>query len=159
MAILRSAGLYFAQVFAAGFALGAVRVPLLVPRLGERTAELLELPLMLLVIVWSSRRRVSRTASFSPRQQLVVGAVAWLLLACAELSLGALFGRTPQQVVCDRDPISGSAYAVALVVFALLPWWWARLRRSRGTLPPCPGSPPSPGSPAAAPRERAPATP
>ncbi|MBP8296721.1 MAG: hypothetical protein KAX84_11480 [Burkholderiales bacterium] len=32
---------YFALVFAAGFVMGAVRVPFLVPRLGVRVAELL----------------------------------------------------------------------------------------------------------------------
>src|SRR6185503_11470140 len=38
--------LYFSGVFAAGFLLGAVRVLWAGPRIGERAAELLEVPLM-----------------------------------------------------------------------------------------------------------------
>ena len=41
---------YFALVFGAGFVMGAIRVPLLVPRLGERVAELIEMPFMCIVI-------------------------------------------------------------------------------------------------------------
>ena len=37
---------YFALVFGAGFVLGMIRVPFLVPRLGERVAELVEMPFM-----------------------------------------------------------------------------------------------------------------
>jgi hypothetical protein len=42
---------YFALVFGAGFVLGVLRVSFLVPRFGERIAELGEMPLMLAVIV------------------------------------------------------------------------------------------------------------
>ncbi len=47
MQILRAAVFYFLLVFGAGFLLGIGRVLLIVPLLGERTAELLEMPLML----------------------------------------------------------------------------------------------------------------
>jgi len=127
MRVLRAGVAYFALVFAAGFVLGAVRVPLLVPRLGERTAELLELPFMGLVVVLVSRWRQRRTPELSPSQQLGVGGFALLLLLTAECALGAVLqGRSPIEVLLAHDPVSGSVYYVLLVVFALLPWWWSR---------------------------------
>ena len=47
--------LYFTLVFVAGFILGTTRVLLLVPQVGERNAELIEMPLMLVVIYFSAR--------------------------------------------------------------------------------------------------------
>ncbi len=41
---------YFVLVFGAGFLLGLFRVPLLVSRIGERWAELAEMPIMAVVI-------------------------------------------------------------------------------------------------------------
>jgi Zn-dependent membrane protease YugP len=51
---------YFAVVFTAGFALGSIRVPLLVPRLGERTAELIEMPFMFVAVVFAARWVITR---------------------------------------------------------------------------------------------------
>ena len=45
---------YFALVFGTGFVLGVLRVSFLVPRLGERLAELAEMPLMLAVILFAA---------------------------------------------------------------------------------------------------------
>lgn len=114
--------LYFALVFSAGFLMGLVRVPFLVPRLGVRLAELLEMPLMLLVIVCSARYIVRRYAPLSRLARLGVGLFALLLAAAAELLFAAVLqGQSPAQYVASRDPVSGSVYLGMLVLFALMP--------------------------------------
>jgi hypothetical protein len=120
--------LYFACVFGAGFALGSIRVPLLVPRLGVRTAELIEMPLMLCVIVLAARWVVRRCALRpTPAARLGAGVLALAMLLLAELALAlGLQGLTPSAYIASRDPVSGSIYAILLVVFALLPFWLGR---------------------------------
>jgi hypothetical protein len=49
--ILKAALAYFALVFGAGFLLGPIRILFIVPRFGVLVAELMEYPLMLVVIV------------------------------------------------------------------------------------------------------------
>ena len=65
------------------------------------------------------------------RQHLAFGGLAMAMLLVAECGLGALLGKSPAQVLFDRDPISGPAYYVAVAVTACWPWWWAA-RHSRG---------------------------
>ena len=65
MEILKAGALYFALVFGAGFLLGAIRVPLLVPRFGERTAELMEMPIMFVITIVSARWIVLRITSYN----------------------------------------------------------------------------------------------
>lgn len=61
MRILRSAALDFAGALAAGFALGSLRVPFLVPHLGARTAERVKLSILLLLLLpWLWARRAAR---------------------------------------------------------------------------------------------------
>ena len=55
MAAAKAGIAYFALAFAAGFVLGAIRVSWGVPRLCVRTPELLEMPLMSLVVLFSAR--------------------------------------------------------------------------------------------------------
>ena len=73
---------YFLIVFGAGFLLGTIRVLLLLPVLGERAAELLEMPFMLIVIVlaarWIDRRFL---AGVDDRGRIVVGLLAFGLVA------------------------------------------------------------------------------
>lgn len=57
--LLRLSLLYFTLVFGAGFILGPLRVLFLEPRLGTRNAELLEMPIML-VVIWLRERRVGQ---------------------------------------------------------------------------------------------------
>ncbi len=137
MQTARAGVAYFALVFAAGFLMGAVRVPFLVPRLGVRIAELLEMPVMFFVIVCSARyvtRRFVLPASAAVR--LSVGGIALVLLLSAELVLAAfLEGLAPTQYVMSRDPVSGGVYLAMLVLFAAMPLILARVGRAR--LPSC----------------------
>jgi hypothetical protein len=126
MKTLRLAGLYFALVFGAGFVFGTLRVSLLVPRLGDRVAELIEAPLMLGAIVLSARWLVQRQR-VSPRSWLCAGLGAAALVLAADVGVGiGLRGLTLRQVFVDRDPVAGSVYYALIVVFALTPWLVAR---------------------------------
>lgn len=127
MRTLKLAAAYFALVFGAGFVLGIVRVVWLVPRWGERFAELAEMPLMLAVIVLAARALVRRAAPRRAPAWLGVGFTAVGLLLLAELALAvALQLRSLADYVAGRDPVSGSAYLAMLLLMALMPWLIAR---------------------------------
>lgn len=121
---LRLAFLYFGAVFVIGFLLGAVRVPFLVPRLGERWAELLEMPLMLIAIHWAAGLVLRRfRGPPSAAALLRIGALALALLVLAELLLAVvLAGREVAEYLGSRDPVSGTVYLAMLLVFAAMPW-------------------------------------
>ena len=55
---------YFAIVFGAGFLLALIRNPWLVPRFDVRTAELMEMPIMLVAIFFAARW-IARRLRFS----------------------------------------------------------------------------------------------
>ena len=57
--VVRAGLLYFALTFGAGFVLGPLRILVLVPRVGERAAELMELPVMV-GLSWLAARWVTR---------------------------------------------------------------------------------------------------
>lgn len=117
-----TAGLtYFALVFGTGFLLGAVRVPFLVPRLGARTAELLEMPVMFAAIIFAARY-VVRRFPMSNGNRLAAGFIALACLVTAELVLAtAIQDQSLATYIASRDPVSGSVYLVMLGVFALMP--------------------------------------
>ena len=124
--ILRGSTAYFAIVFGAGFILGPIRILWAVPRFGERNAELMETPIMLLVIVFAALA-VKPLCEGRPGIALTIGAVALALLVTAELSaVMRLRALTLDEYVANRDPVSGSVYLAMLVVFALMPWLVAR---------------------------------
>jgi hypothetical protein len=128
--ICKASCLYFGLVFGAGFLFGAVRVPLLVPRLGVRVAELLEMPLMLLVVIIAARHVVRRFDLFLATGECVgIGLSALALMIGAELCLAALMqGRPLAQYIAGRDPVSGGAYLALLCLYAAMPWVIARTR-------------------------------
>jgi hypothetical protein len=125
---VRAAISYFALVFGTGFALGILRTLLLVPQVGSRMAELIETPFMIAVSIIACSS-VIRRYSVPPTvlARAGMGLLALTLLIAAELALnGFLTGRTVAQYIADKDPVSGSAYLLALVFFGLIPLWLNR---------------------------------
>jgi hypothetical protein len=114
---------YFAIVLGAGFAFGAIRVPLVVPRIGERWAELAEMPLMAAVIYFGAGYILRRFPDIgTPGRSLMTGVLALALSVSAELALAtALQDRTLAQFIASRDKVSGSVYIAMLLVFAVMP--------------------------------------
>ena len=123
MRTLKAGVLYFALVFGAGFVLGVPRVLWLVPRLGTRTAELIESPIMLVVIFLAAGwvvRRLSLPPTVAAR--LGPGLVALGLLLAAEFTVVLKIQRlTLAQYIAGRDPVSGTVYVLMLMVFAVMP--------------------------------------
>lgn len=122
MRLLAAAALYFVLVFAAGFALGVLRTLWLAPRLGERRAELLEMPLMLGLSALAAALARGPAAGLMSGERLVMGGLALFMLLGAELLLvRPLRGMSLRRYFAGRDPVALAAYLAALLGFALMP--------------------------------------
>ena len=121
--MIRAGLIYFALVLGTGFVLGTIRVLFLVPRIGERWAELAEMPIMASVIFYSAGYVLRRFPEINqPRKALAVGFLALGLSAGAELGLAMLIQeQTLVEFIASRDKVSGSVYLVLLLIFALMP--------------------------------------
>jgi hypothetical protein len=121
--VARAGLAYFALVFGAGFLLGPLRILFLVPRVGERAAELLELPVMV-GLSWLAARWVTRRLAVPPSTgvRLGMGVVAGALLLAAEFALVLpLRGLTLAEYFATRDPVAGTAYYAAVLLMVLMP--------------------------------------
>lgn len=124
---------YFAMVLAVGFFLGTMRVLWLVPAVGERTAEFIEAPLMLLAIALAARFVVRRFPGPGDAGFLLSGAGALALLLSVEFTVVlTLRGLTISEYLAQRDPVAGALYVFLLAVFALAPWFVARRSGQHG---------------------------
>jgi hypothetical protein len=128
MQVVKAGALYFALVFAVGFALGAIRTRWVVPRVGTRIAELMETPIMLVVPILAARWTVLHLAVPSvPSVRLGMGCTALVLMLGAEFGFVLwLRGLSIRNYLATRDPVSGTVYYVMLVVFAIMPLLVAR---------------------------------
>jgi hypothetical protein len=120
--IILPALLYVATVFAAAFALGALRVMLVVPRLGELAAVTLEVPVVL-GLSWLVAGRVLRCWPLPrPGQRLAMGGLAFALLMLGETILGVmLFGRTPAGILAAMATLPGLVGLAGQIGFGLIP--------------------------------------
>ena len=124
---------YFCIVFAVGFVLGALRVLILIPRLGETAAILLELPILLtlswMVCGWLTAHFDIPTA-FSAR--LVMGALAFAVLMLAELGGSTIgFGRSLSEHLEQYRRIPALLGLAGQIAFAVFPVIQSTISTSR----------------------------
>jgi hypothetical protein len=120
MAWIKAGAVYFAAVFAAGFAMGVIRVLLVIPRVGETVAVCLELPLML-AASWIVCRRVWKR--FPDADPARAGAWAFGLLMLAELSLSIIIaGRSVEEHFATYRTVHAMLGLVGQIGFAVIPW-------------------------------------
>jgi hypothetical protein len=134
--IVKAAITYFSIAAGAGFVMGEIRVTLLVPRLGARVAELIEMPFMLVVIMLAARFSANKFAlPTGVVVRLSTGLIALGLLIAAELFFAvALQDLSLGQYIASRDPVSGLVYLLMLALFAALPLVITSLRFGRAQL-------------------------
>jgi hypothetical protein len=121
--VLKAGVVYFALVFGAGFVLGPIRIMWLVPRVGTRLAELIEMPLMLGVVVFAARWVVRKFAVLQrPADRLGMGCIALFLLLTAEFGFVLrLRGLSMREYFTTMDPVSGTVFFVMQGIFAIMP--------------------------------------
>jgi len=114
---------YFVAVFAAGFALGTIRVLFVLPLIGEAAAVAIELPVML-AASWLASRWLIRRFGLPARvlHGLVMGGLAFGLLMSAELGLSVLaFGRNLAEHLDHYRTLPGLLGLLGQVAFAAIP--------------------------------------
>ena len=120
---------YFCLVFGVGFALGTIRVLWVVPRLGERAAELVEAPLMLVASILAAQFVTRRFPTSRRLDYLVSGGIALALLLTVEFTVVlGLRGLTINEYFAERDAVAGTVYVIMLLLFAVMPWLVSRRR-------------------------------
>jgi hypothetical protein len=127
---LGAGAVYFVLVFTAGFVLGTIRTLWVVPRLGVRTAELAEAPIMFGVSILAARW-VVRHVQVSPlrSRRLAMGCIALGLMLLVELTVVLwIRGMTISGYFAARDPVSGTVYFMTLGAFAVIPMFAGRGR-------------------------------
>jgi hypothetical protein len=137
---LRLSFFYFAIVFMFGALFGSARVPFLQPTLGTRYAELLEMPLMLFVIWQSAQLTINRLerkdgANNQYLTPVLIGTLALLWLVGVELATAAIlqggWWNGIRVYFVARDVIAGPVYALAVLSYAIMPWYIWRCQNNQ----------------------------
>ena len=115
---------YTIAVFVFAFAVGTIRVTLVVPRLGPLLAVIIEVPIVLavswLASLWCTRRfKVSRDAG----ARTLMGAVAFTFLMLLELGFSVfVFGEPVRHYFAKYTSMPAAIGLVMQGCFATLPW-------------------------------------
>jgi uncharacterized membrane protein len=129
---IRLSLLYFIAVFLAGALFGSLRVIFIQPYLGMRYAELFEMPIML-IWVWQAAHLTvwqlegGRNKNMASTTLILVGLFGLLFLIIAELTGTAIQRRNWSSVFevyfAGRDVVAGPVYGLAIVAYAVMPWY------------------------------------
>lgn len=114
---------YFLVVFALAFAMGMLRVLVLVPRIGEVPAVLIEVPLIVAASWWVCGRAAARwQVGPATAERLLMGGLAFTLLMATEWALSVTaFGRPSCQFVQALLTPAGAIGLSGQGLFALMP--------------------------------------
>ena len=123
---IRLAVFYFGLTFLTGCILGYIRLEILIPalQLSQPRAELFEMPLMLVAIVFWARFLIAqcKIPSFA-LLRLVIGLLALVFMLSAEFLGGLiLYEEGLRERIWTGDKTSGTAFAASLLLFGLMPW-------------------------------------
>lgn len=104
--------------------LGTLRVLLLAPAVGEHSAELMEMPVMVLVCFLAARFVIKKgRVRIAAKQALLIGVLALVYLLVVELSLVLwLRGISIADYLGSKKSMAGMAYLVSLLLYTLLPY-------------------------------------
>jgi hypothetical protein len=129
---LKAGASYGFAVFLIGFAIGAIRVLLIVPRLGETAAVCLEAPIMLAASWQVSRWSAARFAvSNSVLARLGMGVTGFAALMALEFALAVWgFGRTPAEFLAALATLPGAIGLTAQAAVAFIPLLQAKRTRT-----------------------------
>jgi hypothetical protein len=120
---LKAGAIYFVIVFPAAFAMGTLRVLIIIPAIGETRAVMLKTPVILAlswVVCGWALTRYSVPAHIMPRA--LMGFFAFALLMIAELLVSVLgFGRSVAEHFAAYQWFSAQLGLAMQVAFAVIP--------------------------------------
>ncbi len=120
MKAARAGMLYGLVLFGIGFLLAMIRIPFLVPLLGETAAVLIELPVML-AAAWAVAGAFIRRNPLTRGAAVLMGAAALPVLLGAELALGIAMGGSLSDILAGWGRMPGSLALAAQVAVAAFP--------------------------------------
>ncbi|GAB4350906.1 MAG: hypothetical protein Kow0026_07490 [Oricola sp.] len=123
MKALKAGLAYFLLVFAAGFALGTIRVLFLVPAVGETLAVLIETP-VILTVSWYACAFVVAKLRVPPvtGDRIAMGMIAFALLMIAEAGVAWLLGgRSVSTYLAHYASPAGALGLAGQIVFGAFP--------------------------------------
>lgn len=124
MQVLKAGTMYFLIAIGAEFVLEVIRLQVVALHVGERLAEMLEIPNVLLATIIGARWVVDRfTLPPLPGIRLSVGLVALILLLIAEGTvILPIHGLSVSEYLATQDPVAGVAPLGALGVLTVMPF-------------------------------------